>query len=138
MPLLFLFCFATWQPIFHGLQLLSVPFPFFPPYSICIVSIPFRISMWDCEEYVKVKNLETNTPFIPNTFNWKYVAKVFFKEQEGQALLDIINVWNMTNKIYVQRKRKGENEIFVHNFLLKTKYCKNKTNWSNSCRSQNE
>jgi len=22
MPLLFLFCFATWQPVFHGLQLL--------------------------------------------------------------------------------------------------------------------
>ena len=25
----------------------------------------------------------------------------------------------MKNKIYVQRKRKVENEIFVHNFLLK-------------------
>jgi len=24
MPLLFLFCFATWQPVFHGLQLLIV------------------------------------------------------------------------------------------------------------------
>ena len=36
------FCFATCKPVFHGLQLLSVPFPFFPLSAFTLFPFHFE------------------------------------------------------------------------------------------------